>query len=94
MEWKTYTPEECNRYLIAKEILGDVTVECNELYRLAETNEEKEAISEFERPYAILRHALSIDDKATINMIYNEVQNMIQNITLDYILQTVYATAI
>jgi hypothetical protein len=93
-DFKTYTMEECNRYLVAKTILGNVTVECNELYRLAETKEEKEAIREFERPYATLRHSLLIDDKKTIDMIYNEVKPIIQNITLDYILQTIYAEAI
>jgi hypothetical protein len=91
MEFRTYTMEECDRFNGAAGILGAVTAICSNLsYYHARTEEEKEAILDFEEPYAIMRINLMMDDTDRIDWIYREVKPLIfgdkPKLTLDYIL--------
>ncbi|MDR3235387.1 MAG: hypothetical protein LBT48_01485 [Prevotellaceae bacterium] len=88
MELKAYTPEECNKYLCAKEILGDLTVQCLTLCRTVKNEDDEAAIREFEFPYATWRNTLEIADKEGTERVYKEVKPLVKNgITLEYILQ-------
>ena len=88
MEWKTYTADECDRYICATGILGEVVAQCMALARDTDDEEIKSAISEFRRPYAIWRSSLKIADKESVDRVYREVKPLIDNkITIDYILE-------
>jgi len=83
--------EECDRFNGATGILGEVTAICSELsYYKAKTEEEQEAINNFEYPYAIMRINLTMEDTEKIDWIYREVKPLIfgetPKLTLDYIL--------
>ena len=90
-EWKTYTMEECDRFNGATGILGAVIAICSELsYYHAKTEDEEEAISNFEEPYAVLQSRLTMEDTDKIDWIYNEVKPLIYGenpkLTLEYII--------
>jgi hypothetical protein len=83
--------EECDRFNGAAGILGQVTAICSNLsYYHAKTEDEQEAISDFERPYAVLRNRICMEDTDKIDWIYREVKPLIfgdkPTLTLDYIL--------
>jgi hypothetical protein len=91
MEFKTYTQEECDRFNGASGILGQVIAICSELsYYHVKTEEEQKAVLDFERPYAIMRINLTMDEADKINWIYREVKPLIfgdkPKLTLEYIL--------
>ena len=89
MEFRTYTADECNRYISATGILGEVIVRCGKIFYNTEDEDLKAAIVEFEMPYARWRNTLMISDKEGIERVYREVKPMIDNdtITVDYILE-------
>ena len=92
MEWKTYTMEECDRFNGATGILGRVISICGRiLYNEVKTEEEKNAVLDFEDTYMIMRAKITMEDTDKIDWIYNEVQPLIlgdnPKLTLDYILK-------
>ena len=90
MEWKTYTADECNRYISATGILGEVISRCAELSYNTNDEDIQDAILEFETPYAIWRTNLRMANTEDIDRVYKEVKPLIKGkITIDYILQHV-----
>ena len=89
MELIQYTADECDRYISAGGILGEVIVRCGKLFYNTDDEDLKAAIVEFETPYAIWRNTLKIADKEAVERVYADVKPLIDNdmITVDYILQ-------
>ena len=89
MEIIPYTADECDRYISASGILGEVIVRCGKLFYNTEDEDLKAAIVEFETPYAIWRNTLKIADKESVERVYTDVKPLIDNdiITIEYILQ-------
>jgi hypothetical protein len=93
MKFKPYTREECNRFNGATGILGGVISICGKIiYNEARTDEEKETVLAFEKPFGLLKANLSIEDTEKIDWIYSAVKPLIFGdkpiLTLDYILKT------
>jgi hypothetical protein len=89
MEIIQYPADECDRYICATGILGEVIARCAKLSYNTDDEEIKAAILEFETPYAIWRNTLKIADNASVERVYADVKPLIDKnkITVDYILQ-------
>ena len=89
MEIIPYTADECDRYISATGILGEVIVRCGNLFYSTEDDDLKAAIVEFETPYAMWRNTLKMADKEAVERVYSDVKPLIDNdkITIEYILQ-------
>ena len=89
MEIKSYPADECDRYISAGGILGEVIARCAKLSYNTDDKDIKAAILEFETPYAIWRNKLKIADKEAVDRVYSDVKPLIDSnkITIDYILQ-------
>ena len=83
--------EECDRFNGATGILGEVMAICSDLLCNHAKEEDKEVILSFEKPYAIMRAKLIMEDTDKIEWIYTEVKPLIKGdnpkLTLDYILK-------
>jgi hypothetical protein len=90
MELKKYTFEECQEFTGATAILGQIVAICSALYEEAETQEEQEAIVEFQGAYAYWRNRITIDEKESIKRVYHEVKPLITGVfpklNIEYIL--------
>ncbi|MDR0737905.1 MAG: hypothetical protein LBF39_02405 [Prevotellaceae bacterium] len=90
MQLKKYTFEECQEFTGATAILGQVVAICSALYEKVETQEEKEAIVEFQGVYAYWRNRITINEKESIRKVYDEVKPLITGtypkLNIEYIL--------
>jgi len=89
MKILSYPADECDRYVTATGILGEVIAQCANLSYNVNDDQIQAAISEFETPYAIWRNTLKIADKEAVNRVYTEVKPLIDSkkITIEFILQ-------
>jgi hypothetical protein len=93
-----YTAEEADNYNAATGILDLVIGECCSLFNNTTDEDEKAAILEFEKTFAIWRTSLMIADKESVDRVYKEARPLLfeNKLTLDYIMKhtTTYAEAI
>jgi hypothetical protein len=90
MELKKFTFEECQEFTGATGLLGKVVAVCSHLYEQATSQEQRDAIVEFQRAYAGWRNRINIEQKESIKSVYKEVAPLVTGnnplLDIDYIL--------